>query len=80
MLQLARTPVFRQVVIVGVVFKRAAGRTVDVPEIGGGDRMTARPDKGAPVIFIHRNAAADHLMNIAHGKGDMVQSSLRFGS
>ena len=34
MLQLARLPVFRQIIVVGVVLERAAGRAVDVPEIG----------------------------------------------
>lgn len=76
MFQLARLPVFGQVVVVGVVLKRPAGRAVDVPEVGGRHRMTARADKGAPVVFIHRNAAADHLVNVAHGKGDVVQAAL----
>jgi cell division GTPase FtsZ len=31
---LARLPVFRQIVIIGVVFKSAAGRAVDIPEVG----------------------------------------------
>ncbi len=53
MFQLARAPVLRQEIIVGVVLKSAAGRAVDVPEIGGRDRVTTGTNKGAPrVLFI----------------------------
>ncbi|SSL83021.1 Uncharacterised protein [Klebsiella pneumoniae] len=72
MLKLARLPVFRQIIIVGVVLKSAAGRAVDIPEVGRGDRMAAGTDKRAPRVFIHRNAAADHFMNIPYGKRDVV--------
>ena len=76
MLQLARLPVFRQVVVVGVVLKRAAGWAVDVSEVGRRYRMAARPDKGAPGIFVHGDAAADHFVDIAHGKGHVVKAAL----
>lgn len=76
MLQLARLPVFRQVIIVGVILKRAAGRAVDVPEVRRRHRMTSRSDKGAPVMFIHRDTAADHLVDIAHGEGHVVKAAL----
>lgn len=79
MFQLARAPVLRQEIIVGVVLKSAAGRAVDVPEIGGRDRVTAGTNKGAPRVFIHRNAAANHFMDIAHGKGHVVQAALAVG-
>ena len=73
MLQLARLPVFRQIIVVGVVLERAAGRAVDVPEIGRGDRVAAGADKGAP-LFVHGDAAADHFVNIAHGECHVVQA------
>ena len=50
----------------------AAGRAVDIPDVGRGDRMAAGADTRAPRVFVHRNAAADHFMNIPHGKRDVV--------
>ena len=68
MLQLARLPVFRQIVIVGVVLKSAAGRAVDIPEVGRGDRMAAGTDKRAPrVLFIAMPPPITSL-NIPYGK------------
>ncbi|MNE47438.1 hypothetical protein D3C80_1418480 [compost metagenome] len=37
--------------------------------------MAAGADKGAPVLFVHGNAAADHLVDVAYGKGHMIQAA-----
>lgn len=76
MLQFARLPVFRQIIIVGVVLEGAAGGAVDVPEVGRGDRVATGTDESAPGIFVHRDAAADHLVNIADGESNMIQPAL----
>ncbi len=41
--------------------------------------MAAGADKRAPGVFIHRNAAADHFVNITYGKCDVVKSTFAVG-
>ena len=37
--------------------------------------MSAGADKGTPLLFVHGDAAADHLVDIAYGKGHMIQAA-----
>lgn len=36
--------------------------------------MAAGADKGAPLLFVHGDAAADHFVDIAHGECHVVQA------
>ena len=37
--------------------------------------MAAGADKGTPGVFVHRNAAADHLVDVTYGEGHVVQTT-----
>src|SRR5258708_30011449 len=60
----------------GVVLDERAGRALEVPEQCRRDRMATRPELGFPAAPRHLQAAADHLMEVAHGESNVVQAAL----
>ncbi|MNE46484.1 hypothetical protein D3C80_1408260 [compost metagenome] len=37
--------------------------------------MATGADKGAPLLFVHGDTAADHLVDVAHGKSYVIQAT-----
>src|SRR5690242_11957984 len=73
-LELARLPALRAPVVIRVVLERAAERTLEIPEVRRGNRMAPGTDVGFPAAAAHREAAAEHFVNVTDGKGDVIQA------
>ena len=78
-LEVARLPVGGELVFVGVVLDQAAGRVPEVPEVRRRHRVPARAELGFPAAAREVQAAAEHLVDVAHGEGHVVEAALARG-
>jgi hypothetical protein len=77
--EVARLPVLGQHVFVGVVLDQRACRILEIPEQRRRDRMTAGTELRLPAAARQMQAAADHLMHVAHREGHMIEAALGLG-
>src|SRR3990167_717727 len=76
-LELAGLPFTSELILVGVVLDQGAGRVPEVPEVGRGHGVAARTDLGVPAAAGDVHAAAEHLVDVTHGEGHVVEAGAR---
>ena len=72
-LETARLPVFRQVVLIRVVFGEPAARGMDIPEIRGGDRVPSGAKLRLPALSADVQPSAGNFADVTDGERYMVQ-------
>ena len=72
-LEVAWLPVFRQVVLVRIVFGESTARGIDIPEIRGGDRVSPGAKLRLPALSTDVQPAAEDFVDVTDGERYMVQ-------
>ncbi len=72
-LETARLPVFRQVVLIRVVFGEPAARGMDIPEIRGGDRVPPWAKLRLPALSTDVQPSTEDFVDVTDGERYMVQ-------
>ena len=72
-LEVTRLPVFRQVVLIRVVFGEPATRGMDIPEIRGGDWVSPGAKLRFPALSADVQPSAEDFVDVKDGEHYMVQ-------
>ena len=72
-LEVARLPVFRQVVLVRIVFGEPTARGINIPEISRGDRVSPGAKLRLPALSTDVQPAAEDFVDVTDGERYMVQ-------
>ena len=67
-------PVLGAEVLIAEIFVGGADGALDIPEVARRNDMPAGSDSGFPAVLLHILAAADHLADVAHREGQMVEA------
>src|SRR5450830_117640 len=76
--KIACLPVGVELVFIGVILDQATSGILEIPEIRRRNRMTARAELGIPTLARHMHATTKYFVNIAHGKGHMIEAGTCF--
>ena len=79
-LEVARLPVFRQVVLVRIVFGEPTARGIDIPEIRRGDRVSPGAKLRLPALSADVQTPAEDLVDVPDGEGHMIELGLPSGT
>ena len=79
-LEVAWLPVFRQVVLVRIVFGESTARGIDIPEIRGGDRVPSGAKLCLPALSADVQSPAEDLVDVPDGVGHMIELGLPRGT
>ena len=71
--EVARLPVFRQVVLVRIIFGESSTRRIDIPEIRGGDRVPPGAKLRLPALSADVQTSSEHFVDVTDGERYMVQ-------